>query len=142
MIDPKVIDSRLLKLKEYVKYLREASSLSLDEFKDDPRNYGSVERFLQVAIECCIDIGNHIISRLGLKRPDEYRDVFVILGDAGVIPADFAQELVPMASFRNRLVHLYWTVDKDEVYRILQTRLGDFDKFAEHIVKFVRRQES
>ncbi|WP_264357896.1 DUF86 domain-containing protein [Carboxydothermus hydrogenoformans] len=34
-----------------------------------------------------------------------------------------------MAKFRNRIVHFYDEVDDIEVYRILQSNLGDFDSF-------------
>jgi uncharacterized protein YutE (UPF0331/DUF86 family) len=41
-----------------------------------------------------------------------------------------------MAKYRNRLVHIYWEIQSDEIYEILQTRVGDFEKFMESIWKY------
>ena len=45
-----------------------------------------VERRLQTAIESCLNIGNHLIARLGLRPPQDYGDVFRILRDAYILP--------------------------------------------------------
>ena len=65
-----------------------------------------------------------------MPRPTEYRDVFRILGEADVIPADLASRLEAMASFRNRLVHGYADVAPERVYDFLQHECADFDEFA------------
>jgi uncharacterized protein YutE (UPF0331/DUF86 family) len=38
-----------------------------------------------------------------------------------------------MARFRNLLVHLYWKVDNQRVYRIIQDDLGDLDTFRQQV---------
>jgi hypothetical protein len=40
---------------------------------------GAIERYLYLAIESVIDIGNEIISALQLRRPEQYRDIPHIL---------------------------------------------------------------
>ena len=46
-----------------------------------------------------------------------------------------------MVQFRNRLVHLYWDVDAEIVYDLLQKDLEDFDTFARSIAGFITHQE-
>jgi len=46
-----------------------------------------------------------------------------------------AQNLVNMAKFRNLLVHLYWKVDDERLYQILQSQLPDIDAFIDCIAK-------
>ncbi|MDN5277409.1 MAG: hypothetical protein PWR01_1374, partial [Clostridiales bacterium] len=46
-----------------------------------------------------------------------------------------------MARFRNRLVHLYWDVDAQMIYDIIQNRLGDFEKFAQIVLEEMEREE-
>jgi uncharacterized protein YutE (UPF0331/DUF86 family) len=36
------------------------------------------------------------------------------MGEVGVFPEEFLKNLIDIAKFRNRLVHLYWTVDEKE----------------------------
>ena len=42
-----------------------------------------------------------------------------------------------MASFRNRLVHLYWEVDDRRVYNSLTHDLDDFDTYVRYIQAFL-----
>ncbi|MBW2312032.1 MAG: DUF86 domain-containing protein [Deltaproteobacteria bacterium] len=52
---------------------------------------------------------------------------------AGAKRTKFSLELEKMARFRNRLMHIYWDVDVAEIWRILQSRLGDFEKYISQI---------
>lgn len=67
--------------------------------------------------------------------PESYADGFVLLGDKKIIPAELAQDLTNMAKIRNLLVHLYWKVDDERLYQILQSRLKDLDLFIDCITK-------
>lgn len=126
-------------LDQYLDILKGLSHLNLAEFAGDPRNYGSAERFLQLAIETSLNIGNHIISTQNFEAPQDYSDIFLILGKNNVLPVDFARELINMARFRNRLVHIYWEVDRVMVYNIIQTRLTDYIDFKRYILAFLTK---
>ena len=65
---------------------------------------------------------------------------FRVMGEVGALDKDFSDELTNMAKFRNRLVHLYWEVDDQQVYEILQTRLDDFKSFLNAIAEFLKFQ--
>lgn len=133
-----VVNARLSKMQEYLKILKQISRYNIEDFKSNPEHYGSAERFLQLAIECCIDIGSHIIASEGFRRPEDYADVFKVLGENKVLPEDFAAQLVKMARFRNLLVHIYLEVDLNQVYNILKNNLGDLEKFAKHIINYIK----
>ena len=81
-LDRQVVASRLATLEEHLRLLGPLAALDLESFKTDPRNYGSAERFLQLAIESIFDIGTHCISALRLSRPTTYGDVLPTLADA------------------------------------------------------------
>jgi uncharacterized protein YutE (UPF0331/DUF86 family) len=85
-IDETLILAKISKLNQYFKYLKELRKSSLEDFKEDFRISGSTERYLQVAIECIINIGNEIISSLQLKKPERYRDIAYILYETKIIP--------------------------------------------------------
>jgi uncharacterized protein YutE (UPF0331/DUF86 family) len=104
------------------------------DFDEDPYLRDIVERNLEIAAQCCIDVSHRIISLEGAQKPVDYYDAILRMGELGVPPADFARYLAPLAGFRNILVHEYLAVDWDEVYRVLN-RLEDLERFAE----FVRR---
>lgn len=139
MVNKELVFDRLSRIREYVKRLKELGRLTPEEFVSDFKAVSSAERLLHISIEACLDIGNHIISRSGLQRPREYKDIFIILGKEGILPYAFAERLVPMVKFRNRLVHLYWEISKEELYGIIQTNLQDIEEFVQYIVQYLEK---
>lgn len=126
-------------LDRYVRILAQLSCIPLVEFADDPRNYGSAERFLQLAIETTLSIGHHLIAEEGFDQPTTYAAVFTVLGKEGVLDADLAAEMLPMARMRNRLVHHYEDVSAVRVHEIIGSRLGDFGRFARQVTAYIDR---
>ena len=142
MVDIEVIETRLKLLGDYIKDLQPFQKLSPDEYSQDGIAQAVVERKLQLAIQVCLDIGSHILSEEGFREPEDNKDVFVILEEEGIIPADFLGNLIKMAKFRNILVHNYVRIDHKVVYDILRENLKDFDRFSNHIVEFVERSRN
>ncbi len=139
MINYDKIQTKIEQLKEYTHYLVELSKLPKDELIGDPHKLASSKYHLQVAIECCVDIGNHIIAKSGFPTPKEYKDTFIILGNKGAFSGDFTKTLTQMARFRNRLVHLYWEIDPETIWDILQNKSGDFERFVKDIMDFINK---
>jgi len=106
-------------------------------FINDPDKIGSAKYHFIVAIEAAIDMCNHLISQNGYRAPEDYADAFVVLGENRAFEKSFVDELKEMARFRNRLVHIYWQIDENQIYDILQNRLGDFKKFLDQIARFL-----
>ena len=99
------------------------------DFSSEPYLRDIVERNLEVAAQCCIDICHRIIVIEGAQKPRDYREAILRMGELGVLPPDFANQLAPIAGFRNILVHQYLAVDWDEVYANLR-KLDDLSRFA------------
>ena len=138
-VDKDVIMAKLSKLKQYLNYLRELRRSSFEDFMGDFKITGAVERYLQVSIECMIDVGNEVISSLQLQRPERYRDIPYILARSGVISERFADTMASMIGFRNLLVHDYAAINLKLVYEFLQTKLTDFEEFIRQIVEWLER---
>ncbi len=138
LFDQEIMVRLVTELRKSVARLRDLSTLSEDEFLKDPDKIGSAKYHFIVAIECCIDMCNHVIARNGFRAPEDYGDTFRVMSERGAFKPDFSDELVNMAKFRNRLVHLYWEVEDRLVYEILQTRLADFKKLLDALAKFLK----
>lgn len=104
-----------------------------EEFLSDEIAQAAAIRWLQTSIEALVDISNHIIAREGLGVPRAYADTVEILTREGVLPPDRRDALLSMVRFRNRIVHLYDEVSSDEVWRIVDCDLGDFEAFISAI---------
>jgi uncharacterized protein YutE (UPF0331/DUF86 family) len=94
-----------------------------------------VERRLQLSIQVCIDIANHLIVHLGLRVPETQENVFAILATEGIITPDLGQRMVGMVRFRNILVHDYLDIDSSLVHNHLSQRLSDFEQFSRDLIE-------
>jgi len=132
-VDPERVGKLVGSMREAVGLLRELAGLPEADFAADRHLQSSAKYNFVSGIEAAVDIANHLISRQGLRSPEDYADTFQVLAEARLLDPDFAGELKKMARFRNRLVHRYWDVDVQELRTILQTRLADFEAFISQI---------
>ena len=135
------IKEHLKRLNKYYLLLLKARETPFETWVDDDLHYGSTERFLHLAIESCLNIGNRLISIYQFEKPvnppETYADIFSAMHKIGVIDYNFSQKLRNMAKFRNRLVHLYWEVEKKLIYQFVQEDLEDFKVFEKKLVDFL-----
>ena len=126
-------------MSRYLKILEKLKLIQKNQFISDDILIGSAERYLHVAIECIIDVGNHIVAAEKLGRAQNYSEIFSILQKSRIISKELEQKLVKMSRFRNRLVHVYFSIDTEIIHGILQKDLGDFKEFVETIKNFLRK---
>jgi len=105
---------------------------------DERRNAAAAETFLRRSLEAVFDIGRHILAKTGHgELAQEYKSIARGLGALGAVSGSLAAKLVEMAGYRNRLVHLYWEVTADELYRILQDELDSFVSFVKEVMAYL-----
>jgi len=97
---------------------------------DDVTRQDSIILNLQRACEAAIDLAMHLVSVRRLGIPEETRQAFEMLRDAGVLPGELADHMARMVGFRNVAVHEYQTLDLQIVKSIITTRLADFEAFS------------
>lgn len=119
--------------------LEELKNMPKDEFLSDQHKIGSAKYCFIVAIEGMIDLCNHIIARNGYRTPEDYADTFRVMAEKEAFDKDFTDTLIRIARFRNRLVHIYWEVDSNELYRIMQERLQDIRTFLKRYGNFIKQ---
>lgn len=135
MVDKAKLDQMLSSLRRYLGVLRELAKTPREAFLTNPDKIGNAKYHFVIAIECCIDIANHIIASENYRFPRDNADSFVVLVEQGVLVPQSREALRAMASFRNRLVHLYWDVDDQRVYDLLPERLVDIEEFARAVAR-------
>lgn len=134
-MDIRVIQARLKKLDELYKDLERFRALSLEEYLGNADTQAIVERKIQLAIQVCMDISNYIIAHRQLRVPDDERNLFAALAEAGILSPELARRMRGMVNFRNILVHAYLEIDPRLVHKHLTERLEDFNDFAKAIVQ-------
>lgn len=92
---------------------------------------------MQESIEACLDIGSHIIAEKGFRRAEDYKDIYKVLEEEGIIEPVLSAKLQEMAQFRNLLVHKYGKIDTKRVFVIMSEDLKDIQDFVKKILKYV-----
>jgi uncharacterized protein YutE (UPF0331/DUF86 family) len=135
MVDRAKLDQMLSNLGRYLGVLRGLAEVPREAFLANPDKIGNAKYQLLIAVECCIDIANHVIASEGYRFPRDNADSFVVLVEHGVLDARDREPLRAMARFRNRLVHLYWDVDDERVHEYLREGPGDVERFRDAIAR-------
>ncbi len=139
-MDEKLV-TQLKLLKKYTGILKEIKEKEESEYLKDTILQGAAERYLQLSIESCINIGNRILSLEQLNFDigviETYTDIFKNLSQIGIIDNEFTENLIKMAKFRNRLVHVYWDMDNKFIYKVLQNNLSDLDRFSKMTANYI-----
>ena len=136
-MDTTPIVARLSVIADSVSALQDMQEVTLEEFVADDILHTAAEHYFQVAIQAALDIGGMLLAVRSVKVPQGYAEIFPALAEAGVLPKDFADELVGMAKLRNVLVHMYLQVDLGLMYSYLQNKVGDFERFVVYVGEFL-----
>ena len=137
MVDKDLLLRRLADLDQYVEQASEFRTVTIDQYRRDWKTQRIVERTLQMAIEACLDVANHVVADRQLRVASTYAEIFEVLGDAGLLEQNLREGLIRMARFRNILVHDYARIDPAVVVRILQEHLDDFRRFREAVLGWI-----
>ena len=137
MVDRDLLLRKLGDLDQYLGQVSEYRGITLDQYRGDWKTQRIVERTLQMAIEVCADIANHIIADRGLRIPATYAEAFEVLGEAGLLEAAQRDAMIRMSKFRNVIVHAYARLDPTIVVRILREHLEDFTRFKAAVLGWI-----
>jgi uncharacterized protein YutE (UPF0331/DUF86 family) len=134
-IDVEKIQQKIIFMQDSLHKLRQLQKISQDDFVEDFRNADSAKYLLQVTIEAMLDIANHIIARNRWGKPETNKQTFEILSQQEIISVEDINIFFSMTKFRNRIVHMYFTVDDQVIYEITQHNLEDFSRYIQLISK-------
>ena len=129
-------------LRKRMHRLEELRGYTLDQYLEDIALQEQVERNYQLAVECCTDIASRVLAIHRLSRPARNREVFQILGQARLLPQELADVMSSMVSLRNRLTHVYMTIDPVEMYRHLQEDLAHFEAYEATVLAWIEQLET
>lgn len=140
MVDKALVMRKIAELELYLGQIREFADIGLEEYQAEWKSQRVVERTLQMMIETCADIANHIIADTNMRPPTGYADTFRVLFENRIISAELFSVMEKMAKFRNIVVHQYESVDAEIVILVLRKHLADFVTFKDAILSFLTRQ--
>lgn len=134
MVDD-VLINKAATIERCVKRAREEYDKDPATFTADHTRQDAAILNIQRACEAAIDIGQHIIRRDKLGVPQSARDVFDLLGGAGLIDLPLANAMKRMVGFRNVAVHDYQKLQLPIAVAIIEKHLDEFLRFAQVLIK-------
>jgi len=96
------------------------------ELESDFTRQDAIVLNLQRACEASIDAAMHAVRVQKLGIPQQSRDAFVMMREAGMLSEDLAERMQKMVGFRNVAVHNYRALSMPVLRSILNERLDDF----------------
>ena len=129
-VDKELVQRYLKQLREAVTILKDLGTTKREEFTTDYHVYGLAERYLQIAIESCLQVCGILVASLGLRRPEDYHELLSVVAAQQIIPNPLAYRLEVLINLRDMLVHEPSTLNHDLLYDYIQQRVDDLEAFA------------
>jgi uncharacterized protein YutE (UPF0331/DUF86 family) len=133
-----VVENKISAVRKYLKILENYQQYSKEEIEKDLTLRGAVERYLYLAAQSTIDLGEAIIAYRDFRKPATMSEVFYILNEEKIISDKLAEKMVKMTGFRNIVVHDYEKINYDIVYDVLTNKLEDIEEFLRSIKLKIR----
>lgn len=124
---------RLDLLDQYVRDLSQAQAPTFEAYENDKMLRRYTERVLHIAIDTAIQIAIGILTSRGCRDPENYHDVFAVLGEQQILPQRLVNSMTSLVEFRNVLVYEHESVDDVVVYGLVKKRLQNLVDFSDVI---------
>lgn len=130
------LQAKLDSVGEYTRDLAEIQPANLEAFRENKMLRRYAERMLHMAVESCIHIGIEVVTSFGMREPENYHDIFITLGDHGVLTPGLVTSMTMLVELRNLLVYDHDLVDDTMVYGALKKRVEAIEEFTRAIRAF------
>ncbi|MBM3778721.1 MAG: DUF86 domain-containing protein [Acidimicrobiia bacterium] len=130
-----VLVNKAAAIERAIRRVREIHAGDERNLRADQTRQDAILLNLQRACESSIDAAMHMVRVRRLGVPQETRDAFGMLEQAGLLDPPLADRMKKMAGFRNVAIHDYQKLSLDIVQRIIVDHLDDFAAFVRAILR-------
>jgi len=121
-----------------VSEIKSIITMNEEVFVKEPKEIYALRYLLIEAVEAMANICNHILTRVTSQVPKGYPDCFEKLSEAGIITRELGEKLRKLASLRNILIHKYWEIDDQKIFRSAKENIEDFEQYLREINQFIK----
>lgn len=134
---PLIIAAKLESLRSSLARIEARVPANAEELAANEDVQESVILNLARAIQNCIDVGSHLLSRTDHPVPGTARDIFTALAELSVIEDETSSRLANATAFRNLAIHRYDSIDWAVVHRVCTESTADLHRFAAEIEQWL-----
>ncbi len=135
MVEPDLLRRKTGRILHHVARLRARQALTAEQLRSNEDLSNSLLMDLQQAIQACIDLAIHVCADERLGSPTGAAEAFALLERDGCIDAALRTKLTGAAGLRNLIVHQYAEIDAARILHVINTDLGDLERFAALIAR-------
>ncbi len=124
------ITKRVNLVKKYLEIIRRLAKFSKDDIQNDDMIRGSVEWYVYIICQICIDLANIVIGYKDERKPISMNESFLILAEEKIINSNLVDTMMKLVEIRNMLAFDYDKINYDIIVDVLNNKVKDIDKFV------------
>lgn len=132
---------RLERFNRAIEILEKLREKKKEVFVNDLWLTSVAERNIQIITEFVVDVSNFIISRLGAKIPESYKETIERIHKLKIVDENLKEKAIELVGLRNLIVHLYAEVKYDLIFDNLEEIIEVAKKLCEKILKFCEEKK-
>ncbi len=138
MEDKEILQNRLSLLLGYLEEFQEFINIKYDDYLQSNKNRRTVERLIELIVECASDIAGNILNNYNVI-PESYYQSFSLLGEKGIFDKQFSKELAKFGGLRNRIIHEYGSYKDEIVFSQIKPCFEAFKQFYQEINRYIKQ---
>jgi len=115
------VEARFREINDALQLLRNLGAKWFDELTVCERL--SVRYLIIQLVEAAASVCVRVLLSVYHETVEGFPECFMRLGLKGVLPVNLASKMASVARPRNLLVHRYWAIDDEKVYKSVKKRL-------------------
>ena len=127
--------NQILAIKEHLYDIKTIGrGVIYDQFVKDVKLRKAIEWSIVSAVGGSINLGRKVIAEKDLRIPENNREVFEILFEAGLISEDLLDKMKKSIGYRNMAIHRYSDLDPAITFGIMKERHFDLESFLSELI--------
>jgi uncharacterized protein YutE (UPF0331/DUF86 family) len=139
MIDPELVNRKLLLISKDLEGLQRIADETLDAFLASATSAVLAERYIERAVGRMIDINYPLLTESGQAPPPDYYQSFVQLVTLAVYPPEFGLRIAASAGLRNRIAHEYDEIDPQRLFEAVRQSTLDVPQYMRFVHAWLER---
>jgi uncharacterized protein YutE (UPF0331/DUF86 family) len=137
VVDKALVAARIASVRDAVSRIRSLLPADANAFVADRTVREVVILNLFVGLQDVLSLATHWLADEGSVVPQSYRDVFIVMGERGLVSRALAGRLAAASGLRNLVAHQYAVVDWLRIHEIASRNLDDLLDFCEELARKV-----
>lgn len=127
------IENKIRSIEDTLTILQKLKPDCKRKFLEDMIYQGALLHYLYIVADRSIALAEMVLKYKNCQKSNSYYESIDMLGECGIIPAEFAYDFARIASFRNFLAHDYERIDYLEICEGVLAKIDDIKSYLTYV---------